>query len=304
VERSAHAILDGLASRPPGNLRELERLVGRLDVDMAGPEGRGGGVFRPESPFAPGGVTGGSRLGDLRPGLVRMFASFDHDPHHGHPRTTEGLRPNQVSVSLDLDRRGVRRALEGAFGPPRSIQREGKPVEEFGRWYYLEPWDRPTSIAWHRERPDWAVPPVPPSSSEAFIAALVRALAGGADADRVAVQLAPLAASAGATITGSGGRVTITARPGLALPAVAAAFGWQEPVAWSTDVHMVRWMVGPKDPGHGGPAPTKIGGWLVEAWLDRAPRDAPTTTARGPSLVYDVRAHQGSVVTLVATEAD
>ena len=47
----------------------------------------------------------------------------------------------------------------------------------------------------------------------------------------------------------------------------------------------------------------RIGGWLVEAWLDRAPLDAPTTAARGPSFVYDVRAHQGPVVTLVATEA-
>lgn len=77
--RSARGIVGGLITRPPASLAELERLVGRLDVDMAGPEGHGGGVFRPYSPFDPAGEANRVRRGDLRPGIEQAFVAFDYD---------------------------------------------------------------------------------------------------------------------------------------------------------------------------------------------------------------------------------
>ena len=304
--RSARGVVRGLVARPPASLADVERLVGRLDVDMAGPEGRGAGVFRPTSPFDPAGERERSRRGDLRPGIDHAFVAFDYDMYHGHPRTADQLRPNQVSLSLDLDRGVILGILEQAFGPPRSIDRDGRDVAEVGRWYYLEPRERPSMLAWHRSRPDWAVPPMATGGAEAFLAALVAEMAGPGSAATIAAGLAPLSAGAGVAVDGSGDRLGISARPGLPLPAVVAALGWREPVAWSTDVHQSTWTVGPRDPAFGGPARTRIGRWLVEASLDRAPREAPALSRSGPSAVYDLRTHPGPVVILIATvdEAD
>jgi hypothetical protein len=303
-ERSARAVVAGLVDRPPATLRDLERLIGRLDVDLAGPEGRGGGVFRPASPFAPGGITGPVRLGRLRPGVVRTFVGFNSDPYHGQPRNAEQLRPNHVSVSVDLDRDQVRGALEQRFGAPRPIDRDGKEVEEFGRWYYLSPWQRPTSLEWLERRPDWALPSVAEGAAESFLAALVEGLGGAADSGAIATTLAPLAAAAGARIDGSGGQIQVSARPGLPLDGVAGAFGWDAPVAWSPDVHMSTWAVGPLNGARGGPARTRVGGWAVEAWLARGPGDAPVLDTRGPSYLYDMRERADPVATLLATAAD
>jgi hypothetical protein len=300
AERSARRIVADLVAQAPRDLAELERVVGRLDVEMDGPEGRGGGVFRPESPFAPGGMTGGRRRGRLRPGLVRVFVAFDWDPYHGHPRTPAGLRPNHLSVSVDLGRDEVRRALERALGPARAIHRDGGEVLEYGEWYYLERWERPSSLAWQRRRPDWAVPPVAAGDADAFLAALVEALVRESDPDAVAALVATLAPPAGAAVSVFDGRLTVSARPGFTVPAMAEALDWPDPVAWSTDVHMSSWRVGQRDGGHGGPGRTRIGPWLVEAYLAGLPSDAPRLDTRGPSFVYDMRGHPGPVATIIA----
>jgi hypothetical protein len=99
ARRGARAAVASLVDAPPADLAALERLTGPLDIDMDGPEGRGGGVFRPECPFA----RDGSRLGRLRPGIVRVAVSFASDPYHGQPRDARLLRPNLVSLSVDLD---------------------------------------------------------------------------------------------------------------------------------------------------------------------------------------------------------
>jgi hypothetical protein len=304
AERSARAVVAGLTERPPATLRDLERLIGRLDVDMTGPEGQGGGVFRPESPFAPGGMTGNARLGRLRPGVVRTFVGFHHDPYHGQPRTADGLRPSRLSVSVDLDRDEVRKVLQVLFRAPRSIEQDGKTVDEYGRWFYLRSWQRPATLEWHERQPDWALAPVTPGAPEAFLAALVEGLGGTADPETIAARLAPLATPAGATIAASTGRLHVAARPGLPLAAVGAAFGWDAPVSWSPDVHMSTWVVGPLDPARGGPGKTLLGGWTVEAWLARGPRDAPILDTRGPSYLYELRERDDPVATLLATPAD
>ena len=303
-QRSARAVVAGLVARPPATFRDLERLIGRLDIDMAGQEGRGSGVFRPKSPFAPGGMTGDVRLGKLRPGVVRTYVGFQFDPYHGMPRSTDQLRPNRVSVSVDLDRDQVRGILEQRFGVPRSVEQDGKETEEFGRWYYLGPWPRPATLDWQERQPDWALPAVAAGAAETFLAALVEGLGAGADAGAIAATLGRLAVAAGATIYGSGGRLQVSARPGLPLTAVAAAFGWEMPVAWSTDVHMSSWVVGPLDAARGGPARTRSGGWVVEVRLARQPADAPVLDTRGPSYLYDMRERADPVATLLATAAD
>ena len=195
-QRSAQAVVAGLVARPPATFRDLERLIGRLDIDMTGAEGRGGGVFRPASPFAPGGTTGNVRLGRLRPGVVRTYVGFQFDPHHGMPRNTEQLRPNHVSVSVDLDRDRVRGILLQRFGTPRSVKRDGKETEEFGSWYYLGPWPRPVTLEWQERQPDWALPSVAAGAAETSLAAPSRGWAwGGCRRDRGA---------AGATRHGGG----------------------------------------------------------------------------------------------------
>jgi hypothetical protein len=65
--RSARAAVTRLIEAPPADLAALERLTGPLGVDLDGPEGRGEGVFRPESPFA----REGRPMGRLQPGIVR-----------------------------------------------------------------------------------------------------------------------------------------------------------------------------------------------------------------------------------------
>ena len=284
----ARDVVVDLIARPPSNLAELERLVGRLEVDMAGPEGRGAGVFRPESPFDPVGEGGRPRRGHLHDGIVRAFLLFDYDPYHGHPRTLDGLRPNEVMVSVDLDRGEVLRYLEQAFGAPRSIEREGGVTLEAGAWYYLERWERPSALSWHARRPDWAVPPVSAQAAEAFVTALVAALGDGAEAASSPPGLEPLAVAAGARVTWSASQVSVTARPGLPLPVVASALGWIGAVAWSPDVHMASWQAGPPDPTRGHPTRTALGRWQVEVWLDGSPRDAPQLGFAGPSALYDV----------------
>ena len=301
AERSARGILASFVAGPPGDLASLEKLVGRLDIDMGGPEVRGVGVFRPTSPVGPGGPGDKTPIGRLKPGIVRLFAGFDYDPYHSLPKTPDGLRPNQLSLSLDLDRDLARQVLVAAHGTPRTFERQANSVEEFGAWIYLDPWSRPTTIGWYRRQPDWALPAIAAGAPETFLAALAGSLSRRATAGEVATDVAGLAASAGATVIGSGHRLQVTARPGLPLPGVSAAFAWSEPVAWSTDVHLSMWSVGPRDPVTGGLTTSRIGTWRVEAWLAGAPGDAPVTDARGPSYVYDVSDHPGPVTTLVAT---
>ena len=271
---------------------------------MAGPEGRGSGVFRPASPFAPGGMTGDVRLGKLRPGVVRTYVGFQFDPYHGQPRNAAQLRPDRVSVSVDLDRDEVRRTLEQRFGAPRPVNQDGHAAEEFGRWYYLSPWQRPTTLEWQERQPDWALPVVAAGAAEAFLAALVDGLTGAAEPGVIAATLTLLGAAAGAGIHGSASRLQVSARPGLPLTAVAAAFGWEAPVSWSPDVHMSTWVVGPLDAVRGSPAQTVIGGWTVRAWLAGGPRDAPVLDSRGPSYLYDLREREDPVATLLATTGD
>ena len=304
TQRSARAVVAGLVERPPATLRELERLIGRLDIDMAGPEGRGSGVFRPASPFAPGGMTGDVRLGKLRPGVVRTYVGFQFDPYHGQSRNAEQLRPNHVSVSVDLDRDEVRRTLERRFGAPRLVSQDGHAAEEFGRWYYLSPWQRPATLEWQERQPDWALPIVAAGAAETFLAGLVEGLTGTAEPAAIAAALTSLGAAAGASIHGSASRLQVSARPGLPLTAVAAALGWAAPVSWSPDVHMSTWVVGPLDAVRGGPAQTVIGGWTVRAWLAGGPRDAPVLDSRGPSYLYDLRERSDPVATLLATAGD
>ena len=131
-----------------------------------------------------------------------------------------------------------------------------------------------------------------------------RGWALAADAGAIAAPLGQLVTAAGATIYGSGARLQVSARPGLPLTAVAAAFGWETPVAWSTDVHMSSWVVGPLDAARGGPGRTGVGGWVVDARLARGPRDAPVLDTRGPSYLYDMRERADPVATLLATAAD
>lgn len=302
AEKSARAIVAELVARPPSNLRELERLVGRLDVDMAGPEGHGGGVFRPDSPFErPQAPAGDPQRGRLRRGIVRVFAAFDFDMYHGHPRTADQLRPNQLSLTIELDRAEVLRIAERALGSARVIDRDGREVLELGAWCYLEPTERPATLAWHRDRPDWALPPVAAGSPAAFLAALVAVLAEPSPPAARLAELAALGAAAGAAVEASERGLGVSARPGLPLPEVAAALGWDEPVAWSTNVHMSHWTVGPRDPATGGPARPRIGRWRIEAWLGGWPREAPRLVAGGASPVYDLRDHPGPVVGLLAT---
>jgi hypothetical protein len=303
-ERSARGVLAGLLAGPPADLAALERLVGRLDIDMTGPEGRGVGVFRPTSPLGPGGPGDQAPIGELKPGVTRLFAGFDFDPYHSLPKAASALRPNQLSLGLDLDRTEVREALVATHGEPRTFDRQGNAVEEFGEWLYLDPWSRPTTVGWYRRRPDWALPAIDEGAPGAFLAGLAIALDRRTSAGDAARDVMALAAAAGATVNGTGDRLQVTARPGLPLTAVAAALGWSEPVAWSTDVHLSMWRVGQRDPATGGPARTRIGGWALEAWLTGWPRDAPATDTRGPSSVYDLRDHPGPVATLLATPVD
>jgi len=301
--RAARDVVAGLIAGPPSNLADVERLVGRLDVDMAGPEAEGAGVFRPESPFDHAVDGARPRRGRLRDGIVRAFVSFDYDAYHRHPRTLEGLRPNEVMVSVDLDRVEVLGQLEAAFGPTRSIERDGGQTLEGGSWYYLERWDRPAALSWRLRRPDWAVPPVAPEDAEAFVGALVAALGDPVVVPTAPTELARLAAAAGSTLSWSANRVSVSARPGLPLPIVARAFAWTAAVSWSPDVHMVTWEAGPPDPRGGHPTDTRIGPWTVEVALDGSPRDAPKLGFAGPSPLYDVWNHPVPVRSITATRA-
>jgi hypothetical protein len=298
--RAARAAVTGLIASPPGDLAAVERLTGPLDVDMEGPEGHGAGVFRPESPFAPGGATGGIRLGRLRPGISRVAVVFAWDPYHGQPRDPRLLRPESMSLSVELDRLEVLRRLEQAFGAGRAIDDDGRTVLEFGRWYYLSPWHRPASLAWHERRPDWAVPVPRADAVEALLASLGTALREASDAAAIAAALAASCEGTGATISGSDGLLIVTARPGLPITGVARVLGMQRPVAWSTDVHMTRWTVTEDTAGQGTARGTRVGSWAIEMRLERAPRGAPVLDRGGPSSTYDLRGREDPIVELTA----
>ena len=208
-----------------------------------------------------------------------------------------------MSVSVDLDRDEVRDILLQRFGTPRSVRQDEKDVEEFGGWYYLGPWPRPATLDWQERQPDWALPTVAAGAAETFLAALVEGLGSAADAGRSRRRWGHASRRQVPDLR-SGSRLQVSARPGLPITAVAAAFGWDTPVAWSTDVHMSSWVVGPLDAARGGPARTRLGGWVVEVRLARQPADAPVLDTRGPSYLYDMRERADPVATLLATAAD
>jgi hypothetical protein len=88
-------------------------------------------------------------------------------------------------------------------------------------------------------------------------------------------------------------RRCLSFRPGLPLADVIAALRWENPVAWSGDVHMSSWKVHPHRPGGDWRAP-HLQCWFLEVRLEGWPRgpegvELPELGRSGPSPTYDVR---------------
>jgi hypothetical protein len=289
--------VERLLQSPPSCLSKLERLVGRLHVDFAGDEGYGR-VFRPD-PRTVG-------RAEVRRDITFLSAGFFHDIHHEDGRRPRDMWLLDLSLELATSHATLARMLERRFGPGRAVVQGDRPYAEHGKWFYLGATsDASARLLWERKQPEWALPPVAPTTRADFLATLVDRLVCERTEPPIAAALAPLAAAAGAEvrspISSDGRGLGVGFRPGLPLDMVVAAFRWEAPVAWSGDVHMSVWSVGPLAAAQAPPLRPVLGSWRIWANLDGWPRDPggadlPRVGGAGPASLYDVRTCQNKVV--------
>ncbi|HSK02274.1 MAG TPA: hypothetical protein VK932_13575 [Kofleriaceae bacterium] len=290
--------VERLLDRPPSCLSELERHVGRLDVDFAGGEGFGH-LVRPDRRTPP------SRAG-LRAGVTHLEASFYFDMYHERPERPREMQLRSLALDLDTGHATLARMLERRFGRGRTVARGDVVHAEHGAWFYLSanP-DASARLQWEHVRPEWALPPVAPSSREEILATVVDRVVYETTEGPLAAAIEPLAAAAGAAVTRliSGG-LAIDFRPGLPLAMVVAAFRWEEPIAWSGDVHRSSWAVAPRSAVQSRPWLPILGCWQIEAQLDGWPRgpgraQLPELDVFGPSPSYDLRTCENAVARIL-----
>jgi hypothetical protein len=299
--------VEAMVQHPPSCVSELEQIVGRLDVDLAGHEGRHG-LMRP-SPWNPG-----LRV-DLRAGISQLLASFYVDEHGGEVRRPRDLKLRSFSLDLDESHAALARRLAQRFGPGRAFVDQGRIHTEYGAFFSLCAGQSGAAhLAWERVRSEAALPPEARTLHQDLLATFVDRLVCEAAVPPIAAALEPLAAAVGVEVhapdlyASSAARgLGISFRCSLPVATLVTAFRWEEPVASLGD-HSTSSAVGPLAAALAPPWIPVLGRWLIDVRIfgwPRGPEGAalPLIDRGSLAAVYDLRTCQNHVETIAIVPA-
>ena len=285
-----------IVKRPPVRLSELETLVGALSVDFAGSEGMGH-LWRDAS--------------SLPEGLLGLSVEAWFDVHHEDPRRPRDLGFRAVAYDFDATPAELARVVEPVWGTPRVIEHSGTWFEyplgnrvarwigaDYGLLYVPMLATGTARLEWHHTRPEWASPRVPDDARRRLLTHLIAALMVSDVPKQIHARVRSELAAGGATFDTYADTVRVVFNPPLPLSVVLGAFGWEDPLAYSGDVHMSSWRVLAAEALQRDAREAVIGRWRVDVYLTDRPRDVPQRGWLGPSPLYELGSKPFAVASL------